>query len=103
MEGRREKRNSARLQVLVSSLARPWLTEQVSMEKHHFLRDGRPNRAALGAWDYCAYQIFSGRTPGARKSCLLQTSSTQNIWSWIGVSGLHRGRDHAMTLGLSAR
>ena len=32
MEGRREKRNSARLQVLVSNLAQPWLTEQVSTE-----------------------------------------------------------------------
>ena len=32
MEGRREKRNSARLQVLVSNVARPWLTEQVSTE-----------------------------------------------------------------------
>jgi hypothetical protein len=32
MEGRREKRNSARLQVLVSNLARPWLTEQVLTE-----------------------------------------------------------------------
>jgi hypothetical protein len=32
MEGRREKRNSARLHVLVSSLARPWLAEQVSTE-----------------------------------------------------------------------
>ena len=32
MEGRREKRNSERLHVLVSDLDRPWLTELVSTE-----------------------------------------------------------------------
>ena len=32
MEGRREKRDSARLEVLVSNLAHPWLSEQVSTE-----------------------------------------------------------------------
>ena len=32
MQGRKEKRNSARLTVLVSNLAEPWLSEQVSTE-----------------------------------------------------------------------
>lgn len=32
MEGRRERRDSTRVQVLVSKLEQPWLTEQVSTE-----------------------------------------------------------------------
>lgn len=40
MEGRREKRNPVRSQVLVSNLARSWLSEQVSTENitHYGMR-----------------------------------------------------------------
>src|SRR5437867_640092 len=31
---------------------------------------------------------------GTRKSCLLQSSSTQDIWSGTGVFGSHRGKDY---------
>lgn len=88
MEGRKEKRNSQRFQVLLSSLAQPLYAEQASTEDITSYGMRVQTEPALESGFDFACQNSQGRAFCAGKSCLLRTAFTQNIWSGIGVSSL---------------